>query len=129
MKRSQLTQLGETEIEVLQLVWSLGAATVSDVRDEIVKSRPIAYTTVMTVMKNLASKGFLTFKRAGRKFVYKPARRRSEVQKSVLDEVVDKVFRGSRPELVRSLVSGEDLTVGELDELEALIASMREARR
>ena len=63
--RNPLTPLGGTEMEVLRHVWDLGTATVRDVHDRIRDERRIAYTTVMTVMKNLAEKGYLSFERDG----------------------------------------------------------------
>ena len=54
MRRRSLSRLGETEMEVLHHVWALGEASVADVHASILKTRPVAYTTVMTVMKKLA---------------------------------------------------------------------------
>jgi len=56
MKKS-ITPLGETEMEVLHHVWDLQDATVADVHERILSDRKVAYTTVMTVMKNLKKKG------------------------------------------------------------------------
>ena len=125
MKKSHLTQLGETEIEVLQHVWALESATVSDVRDRILETRPIAYTTVMTVLQKLAKKGFLTFSASGNSYTYSAARPREDVQKSILDDIVGKVFSGSQLALVRSLVSDEEISEAELDELQRLIDERR----
>jgi predicted transcriptional regulator len=60
MKRTRLHDLGETEMEVLQHVWELSRASVGDVHERILVSRKVAYNTVMTVMKNLAEKGYLS---------------------------------------------------------------------
>ena len=65
MKRKSLTPLGETEMEVLHHVWDLGRATVADVQARILRERKVAYTTVMTVMKKLADKGYLQFEMDG----------------------------------------------------------------
>src|SRR5262245_61769311 len=51
--------LGATELEIMHLMWHLGAATVRDIYEAIRASRPVAYTTVMTVMTRLATKGML----------------------------------------------------------------------
>ena len=68
--RNPLTPLGGTEMEVLREVWSLGRATSRDVHDRISARRRLAYTTVMTVMKNLAEKGYLTYDADGVAYVY-----------------------------------------------------------
>ena len=126
MKRKSLTPLGETEMEVLHHVWDLGRATVADVRARIAPVRPVAYTTVMTVMKNLADKGYLQFEKDGTTYVYSPARPPEDVQQSLIDDLVSKVFRGSTLALVQTLVAHEALTDEERREIKHLIDNMED---
>lgn len=65
--------LGKTELEVLQIVWELEEATVNDVRNRILEKRQVAYTTIMTVMKNLTEKGALKYRKEGNAYVYSGA--------------------------------------------------------
>jgi len=127
MKRKSLTHLGETEMEVLHHVWDLGEATVADVRERILADRDVAYTTVMTVLKKLAEKGYLTYHKEGRSYVYAPAQAPDEVQHSLLRRLMEKVFHGSPSALVQTLVKREDLSDAErreiLDIIDALEAS------
>lgn len=111
-------------MEVLNHVWALGSATVSDVRDRVLKDREIAYTTVMTVMKKLASKGFLRFDSEGGTYVYGAARPPEEVRLEILEGLLDSVFDGSRIALVQTLVGGEDLSEEERRELLALVETL-----
>lgn len=124
MKRRSLSPLGETEMEVLNHVWALGQATVSDVRNRILENREIAYTTVMTVMKKLASKGFLRFDSEGGTYVYGAARPPEEVRMEILEGLLDSVFAGSRAALVQTLVRGEDMSDAERRELLALVETL-----
>lgn len=124
MKRKSLTPLGETEMEVLQHVWDLGQASVSDVQARILKTRRVAYTTVMTVMKKLADKGYLEYEREGNQYVYAPAREAGEVQHSLLRNLVNKVFRGSPAALVQTLVKYESLSEVEREEILQLIEEL-----
>jgi len=126
MKKSSLTSLGETEMEVLHHVWDLGEATVSDVRERILEDRGVAYTTIMTVMKKLAEKGYLSYRKDGRSYVYSPARPPGDVQHSLLRRVMDKVFGGSPTALVQTLVQREELSDADRRELVALINEMGE---
>ena len=121
MRRKSLTPLGETEMEVLHHVWELGRATVTDVHTRILKARPVAYTTIMTVMKNLAEKGYLAYEKEGNQYVYAPARQAEEVQHSLLNSLLEKVFRGSPSALVQTLVKHEPLSGEERDELRRII--------
>ena len=126
MKRKSLTHLGETEMEVLHHVWDLGEATVADVRERILEDRDVAYTTIMTVMKKLAEKGYLDYHKEGRSYVYQPAQEPNEVQHSLLRRLMDKVFEGSPLALVQTLVKREDLSDDERAEIRALIDALEE---
>lgn len=126
MKRSSLTSLGETEMEVLHHVWDLDEATVADVRERILEDRDIAYTTVMTVLKKLADKGYLTYRKEGRTYVYRAERSPEDVQHSLLQRLLDKVFQGSTPALVQSLVNRENLSETERREIRVIIEQMEE---
>ncbi len=126
MRRKSLTHLGETEMEVLHHVWDLGEATVADVRERILEDREVAYTTVMTVMKKLAEKGYLDYHKEGRSYVYQPAQEPNEVQHSLLQRLMEKVFEGSPSALVQTLVKREDLSDDERAEIRALIDALEE---
>ncbi len=126
MKRKSLTPLGETEMEVLHHVWDLGRATVAEVQACILRERKVAYTTVMTVMKKLADKGYLQFEKDGATYVYSAARRAEDVRHSLVDDLVSKVFRGSTLALVQTLVAHEALTDEERREIKQLIDTMED---
>lgn len=111
-------------MEVLHHVWSLGRATVADVKERIEAERPVAYTTVMTVMRNLADKGYLDFERDGAQFVYSALRPAADVKRSLLQDLVSKVFRGSPTALVQALVSDESLSDAEISRIRSLIEGM-----
>lgn len=124
MRRRSLSRLGETEMEVLQRVWSLGEASVADVHDHILKTRPVAYTTVMTVMKKLARKGFLHCDSSGSRYMYTPARPPAQVRQELVQDLLDRVFHGSAAALVQTLVRGESLSAEESAEIRRLLADM-----
>lgn len=125
MKKS-LTPLGETEMEVLHHVWELGEATVKDVKERILKDRKVAYTTVMTVMKNLADKGYLKYRKDGVTYVYSPAQEPESVRFNLVKDLVKKVFKGSPTELVQTLVEGEELSENDKTEILNLIDKMKD---
>jgi predicted transcriptional regulator len=125
MKKS-LTPLGETEMEVLHHVWHLGEATVKEVRKRILEDREVAYTTIMTVMKNLANKGYLKYRKEGVTYVYSPAREPESVRSNLIGDLVKKVFKGSPKELVQTLVKSENLSDKERAEIKRMIDEMEE---
>ena len=126
MRKKSLTQLGETEMEVLHHVWDLGEATVADVRERILEEREVAYTTIMTVMKKLADKGYLQYHKDGRTYVYAPAQEPNKVQHSLLRRLMESVFEGSPMALVQTLVQHEDLSDEERAEIRQMIDTMED---
>lgn len=120
MKKS-LTPLGETEMQVLHLVWEMGEASVKDVRQRILEERDVAYTTIMTVMKNLADKGYLKYRKEGLSYIYSPARKPEKVRFNLIKDLVSKVFNDSPTELVQTLVEGEELSAEERREIRKMI--------
>lgn len=126
MRKRSLSPLGETEMEVLHHVWEMKRATVADVRTRILQDRNVAYTTVMTVMKNLADKGYLDFEKEGNTYVYTPGRDADEVRHSLLHGLLRKVFKGSPSALVQTLIRYEDLSEDERREIVDMIEKMED---
>jgi len=122
--RNPITPLGGTEMEVLREVWALKHATAREVHDRVSARRRVAYTTIMTVMKNLATKGYLRYEQDGTAYVYTAARQPDEVRGSLLSTVMDKVFGGSPTRLIQTLVQSETLTDAERAEIRQLINRM-----
>lgn len=120
-RRRSLSPLGETEMEVLQHVWDLERATVSEVHERILQDRKVAYTTVMTVMKKLAEKGYLGVDDSEQTYVYGAARPADEVRASLVDDLVEKVFRGSPAALVQALVRREEMSDTDREEIKRLV--------
>jgi BlaI family transcriptional regulator, penicillinase repressor len=123
MKKS-LTPLGETEMEILHHVWEMDKASVSDVHERILLDRKVAYTTVMTIMKNLAEKGYLRYEKKGMAYVYTAAIPPRKVKQNLIGNLVKKVFDGSPAALLQTLVSSEQITDSERSELIELIRNM-----
>jgi BlaI family transcriptional regulator, penicillinase repressor len=96
------------ELAIMKVVWSMETATVRDVYERLRTRRDVAYTTVMTMMKILEQKGYVTKARGERAFVYRAARPRQQVLGGMVREFVDRVFDGaSRPLLVHLVKSAK----------------------
>jgi len=124
--RKSISPLGETEIEVLNHVWDIGEATVKDVLSRVRDDRDVAYTTIMTVMKNLAEKGYLTYRKDGVTYVYRALEKPEEVRSNLVNNLISKVFKGSPSELVKTLVQSEDLTDEEISQIKKMIENMED---
>lgn len=125
-RRRRVTPLGETEMEVLQHVWDLGEATVAEVHERVLRERKVAYTTVMTVLKKLADKGFLNVDDSAQSYVYSAARPPEEVRGELAEDLVEMAFQGSPAALVQTLVRREELTATEREEILRLVNGLGE---
>jgi predicted transcriptional regulator len=90
-----LTGLGWLEAEILRIVWDKQTATVRDVYEELRLRRRIAYTTVMSVLRNLAAKGLLIQDKSKPAYVYTAAVSDVAVAERILDALVDKIMGGN----------------------------------
>src|SRR5262245_26725543 len=104
------------EFEMMKALWRLSKATVSDVRDEHARmsGSALAYTTVMTLLGRLASKGAVTVDRSRQPYLYRPAFRRESVLRERLRQFLDSVFDGDADSLILHLVEDEALSADEL---------------
>ncbi|UCG32495.1 MAG: BlaI/MecI/CopY family transcriptional regulator [Phycisphaerales bacterium] len=118
------------ELKVLKVLWDLGSGTVRDVLERLSghEEDAPAYTTVMTLMTQLAGKGAVTVDKERQPFLYRPLARREQVLSQRLKQFLQQVFDGQAGELVLRLVEEADLTSNDLRRIEAKIAE-RERRR
>ncbi|QDT41702.1 Penicillinase repressor [Gimesia alba] len=115
--------LTKCELEVMDIVWKKGRATVQEVVDSL--ERPLAYTTVMTTLKILdETRNVVHKKKEGRAFVYEPAVSREKVSRSMADDLTQRLFGGSVKSLVLSLVGSDSMSQSDIEELKQAIQSL-----
>jgi predicted transcriptional regulator len=119
--RRRTATLTPQELEIMKIVWKAGQATVREVYETLLERRKVAYTTVLTMMKILETKGYLTKDSDERAHVYRPARAEQTVVRSMVREFVDRVFNGSAQPLLLHLVKDRRLSERELEELAQLL--------
>ena len=113
------------ELAIMKIVWRLGSVTVRNVYEALLARRRVAYTTVMTMMNILETKGYLKKDTQDRAYRYRPARPERSVINAMVREFVDRVFDGTSRPLLLHLVQEERLSD---DEREALLRLIREAK-
>lgn len=127
MARPKAKELTARELEVMHVFWDRNAPavtelTVSDVRDALqAAGRELAYTTVATLVRILVEKEFLKQINDERPFLYQSLRSFDEVSGSMLGEMVQKVFGGSREKLLVRLMDERTLSKKELKALEDIL--------
>jgi predicted transcriptional regulator len=111
------------ELRIMKVLWTLGSGTVRQVLDDLPAEgdEPPAYTTIMTMMKQLAEKGALHVDKERQPFVYSPAVRRDQVMASRVTQFLQTVFDGQAEDLVLHLAEQADLSPEDLRRIEAKI--------
>lgn len=91
------------ELQCLTALWHLGEANVKAVREFLAPQKPLAYTTVMTMLERLTRKRMLERRKVGRSFLYRPLISRNEIRTLAVRELVDSLFDGSDQSLLEFL--------------------------
>lgn len=122
MARPPAKELTERELEVMHVFWMADQSTVAEIRDRLAAAgRDLAYTTVATLVRILSEKGFLEQTNSERPFQYRPVRSFEEVSRSILGNLVEHVFHGSREQLLVRLLAERRLTAKERSVLESIL--------
>src|ERR1017187_9769640 len=107
MPKSARDVLPPLELLCLNALWSLQEGNVRDVRQIVAQVRPLAYTTIMTVLDRLVRKGKITRRKVGRAFVYSPQASRDSMRRAAIRELLDGFFDGSEEQLMVFLRTSE----------------------
>jgi BlaI family transcriptional regulator, penicillinase repressor len=114
MARPAANELTQRELEVMHVFWRHGELTAADARDHLAaQGIDRAYVTVANLVRILVEKGFLEAINEERPFRYWPARAFQEVSRNLVKELVQRVFHGSREELLVQILGQKKLTAKE----------------
>jgi len=117
MPKPRSDVLTEAEQRIMRVLWDKGEASVRDVTDALEDSYPVAYNTVLTLLRILTDKEYVKPRQDGRAFIYKPVVSRADARSRALRKMVSTFFEGSPTELAQHLIRNESLST---DELQAL---------
>lgn len=122
MARPKAKELTERELELMHIFWRNGECDVAEVQAELEKQgRPLAYTTVSTLVKILTEKGFLQQTNDERPFRFQPVRSFSEVSGRLITDLIQRVFGGSREALLMRLMDPKQLSARERRLVQSLL--------
>ncbi len=122
---SSLPALSEAQLEIMQIVWERGGATVGEVWKELDARRTLARNTVLTLMDRLVQKGWLSRKAQGQAFQYRATVPRERALGGVVRRLVDTAFGGSAEGLVMTLIDSGGLSAEEAARIRKLIDAAR----
>lgn len=118
--------LTRQELQIMKVIWEIGAATVKDVCDIMSQKKVVAYTTILTLMGILEEKGALTHTRVGRAFLFRPLLSRRQATRNQVRDVITRFFEGSPERLMEDILENEALDMSQLDSVRNLLDSRQE---
>jgi predicted transcriptional regulator len=118
--------LTPAELRLMKILWGRGESAVSDIAAAAAEDGPLAYTSVLTTVRILEQKGYVTHRQQGRAFLYSPCVAEDEASRSEIRHVLERFFGNSRERLVLSLLGDDELTPDELRRLKRRIAAAPE---
>ena len=115
--------LTEAELRLMKILWRTGESSVADLVAAMPASTPLAYNSVLTTVRILEQKGYVTHRQEGRGYLYSPCVAEHDASRSEIRHMLGRFFGNSREKLLLSLLAEEDLTREELARIKAVIAA------
>jgi predicted transcriptional regulator len=117
----------ESELEILQILWIKGLATVREVHEELIKTKDIGYTTTLKLMQIMHDKGLVKRDESMRTHVYQPAVNKEKTQKHLLTKMIDSLFGGSSTQLVLQALGNSEgkATEAEIEQIQTLLDNLK----
>lgn len=118
----ETVHLTDLQLAIVRILWARGECTVVEVQEGLLPERPLAQTTVATLLTRLEKRGVVSHRTPGRQFVYSAEVTEPMVRRSMVEELTDMLFEGSPAALISHLIAERDIEAGDLDEVKRLIA-------
>jgi BlaI family transcriptional regulator, penicillinase repressor len=119
----------DAQVEVLNILWDRGEATVGEVWQAFAAQRPVARNTVLTLIARLEEKGWLRRRVEGNVIRYKAVVPKQTALQQIARRLVDTAFGGSTEGLIMTLLGGGDLSAGETDRIRAMLENVRAEKK
>jgi predicted transcriptional regulator len=117
MARKKTAGLTDAELRLMEVLWRTGPATVNDVADALPKDPPLAYSTVLTTLRILETKGYLKHTKDGRAFLYEAVVAREQACENAVMHLLRRFFENSPELLVLNLIDAKKISAKELKRL------------
>jgi len=115
----------ESELEILQVLWIRGIATVREVHEELIKGKDIGYTTTLKLMQIMHDKGLVKRDESMRTHVYQAAVNKEKTQKHLLSKMIDSLFGGSSTQLVLQALGEGKASAAEIAQIQTLLDNLK----
>ena len=122
-RKKQRRKLSPANLEIMKVIWEKGEVAVNDVVEAVnaKRKKPVRRTTIQVQMNRLEDYGWLKHREEGRTYIYSAAAEKQKTRREILEDIKNRVFGGSRAELVKCLIEDENVTPEEIKELRGLL--------
>jgi predicted transcriptional regulator len=127
LARKKSSGLTDAELRLMDVLWERGQATVSEVVEGLPSDVPLAYSTVLTTLRILETKGYLRHTKDGRAFIYRPVVDREQARESAVKHLLGRFFENSPELLMLNLLESNQVAPEELKRLRERIDEETEA--
>jgi predicted transcriptional regulator len=121
--------LGDLQHAIMAVLWERGEAPAADVHEALREARGLAPTTIATMLRKMEDKGIVAHRSSGRQFLYRPTVTEDQVRRSMVGELVERLFGGDPNALVAHLVSEHEIEAGELPDLRRRVGAGKKRGR
>lgn len=125
MSNTKLIKPTESELEILQLLWTKGLATVREVHEDLAQTKDVGYTTTLKLMQIMHEKGLVKRDDSMRTHVYQAAVNKEKTQKHLLGKMIDNLFGGSPTQLVIQALGEHKASPEELEKIQSLLNELK----
>ena len=128
MSKRDVPRPTDAELEILNVLWQRGAATVREVHDELSARKATLYTTVLKMLQIMTEKGLVERDESQRAHLYRARLARDETQRQLLNHLLARAFDGSATKLVMQALSAREASAEELTEIRAMLDRFERGR-
>lgn len=128
MSKQDVPRPTDAELEILNVLWQRGAATVREVHDELSARKATLYTTVLKTLQIMTEKGLVERDESQRAHLYRARLAQDETQRQLLNDLLARAFDGSASKLVMQALSGREASAEELTEIRAMLDRFEQGR-
>jgi len=121
MARKKTPTLTDGELRLMEIIWERNEATVNEILEALPKDNPPAYNTVLTIMRILEKKGYVTHVKEGRAFVYRAVIDRNIARRKAVRHLMNNFFENSPGLLMQNIIEDERISAQDLERLKKMI--------
>jgi BlaI family penicillinase repressor len=126
---SHARRLGDLQLLIMRCLWRRGEATVAQVHETLRPDRRLALTTVATMLRKMEDKELVRHRLEGRQFVYRPVVAEQDVRRSMIGDLIQRLFDGDARALLNHLLTEGEIDADELEELQSMVAAQQGRRK